>query len=83
VRRTVPLINQRSTPALAAKPQWHIMPCRTAERKPRPTRNVIPTERQEELIETLVKSRRHQNASEARGDGLRVVEQCEVEEEGN
>jgi antitoxin ParD1/3/4 len=39
-----------------------------------PSRNVVLTERQEELIETLVKSGRYQNASEVLRDGLRLVE---------
>lgn len=43
-----------------------------------PTRNVVLTERQEELIETLVKSGRYQNASEVLRDGLRLVEQREA-----
>jgi putative addiction module CopG family antidote len=47
-----------------------------------PTRNVVLTERQEELIETLVKSGRYQNASEVLCDGLRLVEQSEAEHEG-
>jgi putative addiction module CopG family antidote len=34
------------------------------------TRNVVLTERQEELIETLVKSGRYQNTSEVLCDGL-------------
>jgi antitoxin ParD1/3/4 len=47
-----------------------------------PTRNVVLTERQEELIEALVKSGRYQNASEVLRDGLRLVEQREAENEG-
>ena len=47
-----------------------------------PTRNVVLTERQEELIDTLVKSGRYQNASEVLRDGLRMVEQREAEDEG-
>jgi antitoxin ParD1/3/4 len=47
-----------------------------------PTRNVVLTERQEELIEALVKSGRYQNASEVLRDGLRLVEQREAEDEG-
>src|SRR5579871_6226199 len=49
---------------------------------PMPTRNVVLTERQEELLETLVKSGRYQNASEVLRDGLRLVEQREAEEVG-
>jgi antitoxin ParD1/3/4 len=45
-----------------------------------PTRNVVLTERQEELIEALVKSGRYQNASEVLRDGLRLVEQREAED---
>jgi len=45
-----------------------------------PTRNVVLTKRQEELIETLVESGRYQNASEVLRDGLRLVEQREAEE---
>lgn len=47
-----------------------------------PTRNVVLTERQEELIETLLKSGRYQNASEVLRDGLRLVEQRETEDAG-
>jgi antitoxin ParD1/3/4 len=45
-------------------------------------RNVVLTEHQEELLETLVKSGRYQNASEVLRDGLRLVEQREVEDAG-
>lgn len=45
-----------------------------------PTRNVVLTKRQEELIETLVESGRYQNASEVLRDGLRLVEQREAED---
>ena len=44
-----------------------------------PTRNVVLTKRQEELIETLVESGHYQNASEVLRDGLRLVEQREAE----
>ena len=47
-----------------------------------PTRNVVLTKRQEELIEGLVKSGRYQNASEVLRDGLRLVEQREAEDAG-
>jgi antitoxin ParD1/3/4 len=50
------------------------------ERMPMPTRNVVLTERQEELLETLVQSGRYQNASEVLRDGLRLVEQREAED---
>jgi antitoxin ParD1/3/4 len=45
-----------------------------------PTRNVVLTKRQEELIETLIDSGRYQNASEVLRDGLRLVEQREAED---
>jgi antitoxin ParD1/3/4 len=45
-----------------------------------PTRNVVLTERQEQLIESLVESGRYQNASEVLRDGLRMVEQREAED---
>ena len=44
------------------------------------TRNVVLTERQEELIETLLESGRYQNASEVLREGLRLVEQREAED---
>jgi antitoxin ParD1/3/4 len=44
-----------------------------------PTRNVVLTERQEALIESLVRSGRYQNASEVLRDGLRLVESREAE----
>jgi len=47
-----------------------------------PTRNVVFTERQEELIEGLVKSGRYRNAGEVLRDGLRLVEQREAEDAG-
>jgi antitoxin ParD1/3/4 len=45
-----------------------------------PTRNVVLTKRQEKLIEALVESGRYQNASEILRDGLRLVEQRQIEE---
>ena len=45
-----------------------------------PTRNVVLTDRQETLIEALVQSGRYQNASEVMREGLRLVENREVEE---
>jgi antitoxin ParD1/3/4 len=47
-----------------------------------PTRNVVLTERLEELLNTLVKSGRYQNASEVLRDGLRLVEKREAEDAG-
>lgn len=43
-----------------------------------PTRNVVLTERQEELIASLVHAGRYQNASEVLRDGLRLLEQREA-----
>jgi antitoxin ParD1/3/4 len=43
-----------------------------------PTRNVVITDHQQQLIETLVDSGRYQNASEVLRDGLRLVEQREA-----
>jgi len=47
---------------------------------PVPTKNVVLTERQADLIESLVESGRYQNASEVLRDGLRLVEQREAED---
>jgi antitoxin ParD1/3/4 len=43
-----------------------------------PTRNVVLTDHQHDVIETLVRSGRYQNASEVLRDGLRLVEQREA-----
>ena len=45
-----------------------------------PTRNVVLTKRQEELIQSLVESGRYQNASEVLRYGLRLVERRETED---
>ena len=45
-----------------------------------PTRNVVLTAHQEKLIESLVQSGRYQNASEVMREGLRLIENREVEE---
>lgn len=45
-----------------------------------PTRNVVLTEHQADLIATLVTSGRYQNASEVMREGLRLVERREAEE---
>lgn len=42
-----------------------------------PTRNVVLSERQQQLVETLVQSGRYQNASEVLRDGLRLIEERE------
>jgi antitoxin ParD1/3/4 len=45
-----------------------------------PTRNVVLTDRQESLIEALVQSGRYQNAGDVLREGLRLIEDREVEE---
>ena len=45
-----------------------------------PTRNVVLTDRQFALIDTLVKDGRYQNASEVLRDGLRLIETREASE---
>jgi antitoxin ParD1/3/4 len=45
-----------------------------------PTRNVVLTDHQEKIIETLVDSGRYQNASEVLREGLRLVERREAQE---
>ena len=47
---------------------------------PMPTRNVVLTERQDNLIDTLVRSGRYQNASEVMREGLRMIENREAED---
>jgi antitoxin ParD1/3/4 len=39
-----------------------------------PTRNVVLSDRQQQLVETLVQSGRYQNASEVLREGLRLIE---------
>jgi antitoxin ParD1/3/4 len=45
-----------------------------------PTRNVVLTHQQAELIENLVRSGRYQNASEVLRDGLRLLQSREAQE---
>ena len=45
-----------------------------------PTRNVVLTDHQHQVIDSLVSSGRYQNASEVLRDGLRLVEQREAED---
>ena len=42
-----------------------------------PTRNVVLSEHQQQLVEALVQSGRYQNASEVLRDGLRLIEERE------
>lgn len=44
-----------------------------------PTRNVVLTEHQAELVKRLVSSGRYQNASEVLRDGLRLIERQDAE----
>jgi antitoxin ParD1/3/4 len=45
-----------------------------------PSHNVVLTDQQHQLVESLVGSGRYQNASEVLRDGLRLVEQREAED---
>lgn len=45
-----------------------------------PTRNVVLTDHQADMVEQLVKSGRYQNASEVLREGLRLVEQRDAED---
>ncbi len=42
-----------------------------------PTRNVVLSDHQHDLVETLVQSGRYQNASEVLREGLRLIEERE------
>ncbi len=44
-----------------------------------PTRNVVITQHQSEMIESLVESGQYQNASEVLREGLRLIEQRNAE----
>lgn len=45
-----------------------------------PTRNVVLTKHQQDIIDRLVQSGRYQDASDVLGDGLRLIEQQEERE---
>lgn len=45
-----------------------------------PTRNVVLSQHQHELVEALVSSGRYQNASEVLREGLRLLERTQAEE---
>lgn len=68
--------------------EWHIMPIAAIalgneipESSEVPTRNVVLTDHQHEVIDALVSSGRYQNASEVLREGLRLVEQREKHDE--
>ena len=46
-----------------------------------PTRNVVLTDHQAELVERLVASGRYQNASEVLREGLRMIERRDADEQ--
>jgi len=46
-----------------------------------PTRNVVLSDHQQQLVETLVQSGRYQNASEVLREGLRLIEERERTEQ--
>lgn len=48
---------------------------------PMPTRNVVLTDQQAQLVAQLVKSGRYQNASEVLRDGLRLLAQRDAEDQ--
>ena len=45
-----------------------------------PTRNVVLSDQQQQMVETLVQSGRYQNASEVLREGLRLIEERERRE---
>jgi antitoxin ParD1/3/4 len=73
---------------LTARENWHNLPIadpaslsRTFGADGMPTRNVVLSDYQHELVETLVRSGRYQNASEVLREGLRLIEERERTEE--
>jgi antitoxin ParD1/3/4 len=54
--------------------------CQYARISAVPTRNVVLTDNQEQLIQSLVDSGRYQNASEVIREGLRLIERREAED---
>lgn len=59
--------------AMFGKPFWH------TRRRFMPTRNVVLTNHQAEMVDRLVTSGQYQNASEVLREGLRLVEHQEAE----
>lgn len=56
--------------------RWHKLPMEVTAVA---TRNVVLSQHQHELVESLVKAGRYQNASEVLRDGLRLLERQELE----
>ena len=56
--------------------RWHKLPMEVVAVA---TRNVVLSQHQHELVESLVKAGRYQNASEVLRDGLRLLERQELE----
>ena len=57
--------------------RWHILPTEVVAVA---TRNVVLSQHQHELVESLVKSGRYQNASEVLREGLRLLEREQAED---
>jgi antitoxin ParD1/3/4 len=55
-------------------------PCDVERESSVPTRNVVLTDHQHQVVETLVQSGRYQNASEVLREGLRLIEQRDAED---
>ena len=55
---------------------WHKLPIKVVDMA---TRNIVLSQHQHELVESLVKTGRCQNASEVLRDGLRLLERQELE----
>ena len=54
---------------------------RNSESRNMPTRNVVLSEHQQQMIETLVQSGRYQNSSEVLREGLRLIAERERRED--
>ena len=64
-----------------SRARWQNLPTRsTLAVEHMPTRNVVLTQRHEQLIDVLVRSGRYQNASEVLREGLRLIEEREAME---
>lgn len=74
------VLTRRAPPSgLNLNINWHIMPMEAPAGGLviMPTRNVVLTDRQAELVERLVAEGRYQNASEVMREGLRLIEDKE------